>query len=95
VPGWFGDAVIYGAVPVLVGLGVLAAALCALRGQWRVGAGLGLDIWLAAGLLTLAVATSWSTIATVAVIVAVRHLATWSIDRSLGGSHSKGTVTSK
>lgn len=93
--GWFADAIVYGAVPVLVAMGVLAAALCAMRGQWRAGAGLGLDIWLAAGLLTLAVATTWSTIATVAVIVAVRHLATWSIDRSLGGSHPQGTVASK
>jgi len=89
VPDWFADVVIYGAVPVLVALGVLAAALCALRGQWRAGAGLGLDIWLAAGLLTLAVATTWSSIATVAVIVAVRHMASWSMKRSLGDSQSK------
>lgn len=95
MPNWFADVVIYGAVPVLVALGVLAAALCALRGQWRVGAGLGLDIWLAAGLLTLAVATTWSSIATVAVIVAVRHLATWSIDRALSETHPPGTATSK
>ena len=93
--GWFADAIVYGAVPVLVAMGVLAAALCAMRGQWRAGAGLGLDIWLAAGLLTLAVATTWSTIATVAVIVAVRHLATWSIDRALSESHPPGTATSK
>ncbi len=89
MPDWFADVVIYGAVPVLVALGVLAAALCALRGQWRVGAGLGLDIWLAAGLLTLAVATTWSSIATVAVIVAVRHMASWSMKRSFGDSPSK------
>lgn len=80
--GWLSDAITYGAVPVLVALGVLAAAVCAMRGQWRTGAGLGLDIWLAAGLLSLAMATTWSSIATVAVIVAVRHLATWSIDRA-------------
>ncbi len=95
MPGWFGDAVIYGAVPVLVALGVLAAALCAMRGRWRDGAALGLDIWLAAGLLTLAVATSWSTIATVAAIMALRHLATWSLDRSVGDSRRKGAIASK
>lgn len=82
MPGWFGNAVIYGAVPVLVALGVLAAALCAMRGQWRDGAALGLDIWLAAGLLTLATVTTWSSIATVAVIVGVRHVAARGIERS-------------
>ena len=95
MPDWFTDLVTYGAVPVLVAIGVVAAGICTLRGQWRTGMGLGLDFWLAAGLLTLAVATTWSTIATVAVIVGVRHLATWSIDRSLGDSHSRGTATSK
>ncbi|MBM3664383.1 MAG: DUF1622 domain-containing protein [Actinobacteria bacterium] len=82
MPGWYADLVTYWAIPVLVALGVLAAALCAVRGNWRAGVGLGLDLWLAAGLLTLGVATPWTSIATVAVIVAVRHLATWSIDRA-------------
>ncbi len=76
------DLVTYGAVPVLVALGVVAAALCMVRGQVRAGIGLGLDLWLAAGLLTLTVTTSWSTIATVAIIVAIRHLATRAIDRA-------------
>ena len=80
--GWFADLITYGAVPALVALGILSAALCILRGQLRAGLGLGLDLWLAAGLLTLAVASSWSTIATVAIIVAIRHVATRSIDRA-------------
>jgi Protein of unknown function (DUF1622) len=83
VTGWFADLVTYGAVPVLVALGIVAAGLCMLRGQVRAGLGLGLDLWLAAGLLTLAVTTSWSTIATVAIIVVIRHLATRSIDRAV------------
>lgn len=95
MPVWFSDVVIYGAVPVLVAIGVVAAGLCTLRGQWRTGMGLGLDFWLGGGLLLLAVATTWTSIATVAVIVAVRHLATWSIDRSLSETHPPGTATSK
>lgn len=82
MPGWFDDAVIYGAIPAIAALGVLAAFACTLRGDWRAGAGLGLDLWLAAGLLHLGTTTTWTSIATVAVIVAVRHLATWSIDRA-------------
>ena len=95
MPDWFSDVIIYGAVPVLVAVGVVAAGLCTLRGQWRTGMGLGLDFWLGGGLLLLAVATTWTSIATVAVIVAVRHLATWSIDRALSESHPPGTATSK
>ena len=93
MPSSFTDLVTYGAVPVLVAVGVVAAGICTLRGQWRTGMGLGLDFWLAAGLLTLAVATTWTTIATVAVIVAVRIVATWSLDHPLGDGHPRGTVT--
>jgi hypothetical protein len=71
VPGWFDDAVIYGAIPVIVALGVLAAFACALRGDWRSGAGLGLDMWLGAGLLHLS-------------IVLVRKMVTQSLARSAG-----------
>ena len=84
MPGWFDDAVIYGAIPVIVALGVLAAFACALRGDWRSGTALGLDIWLAAGLLNLATTTTWSSIATVAIIVFIRKMVTRSVARSAG-----------
>jgi hypothetical protein len=57
VPGWFDDAVIYGAIPVIVALGVL---------------------------LNLATTTTWSSIATVAVIVLIRKMVTRSVARSAG-----------
>ncbi len=84
MPGWFDDAVIYGAIPAIVALGVLAAFACALRGDWRSGAALGLDLWLGAGLLTLATTTTWASIAAVAIIVAVRRMVTLSVARSAG-----------
>ena len=84
MPGWFDDAVIYGAVPALVALGVLAALACALRGDWRGGTGLGLDLWLAAGLLSLSTTTTWTSLATVAVIVVLRQTVTLSVQRGVG-----------
>ncbi len=84
MPGWFDDAVIYGAIPVIVALGVLAAFACALRGDWRSGAGLGLDMWLGAGLLHLSTTPTWTSIATVALIVLVRKMVTQSLARSAG-----------
>lgn len=84
MPGWFDDAVIYGAIPAIVALGVLAAFACALRGDWRSGAALGLDLWLGAALLTLATTASWASIATVAIIVLVRTMVTLWMSRVAG-----------
>jgi hypothetical protein len=82
VPGWFDDAIAYGATPALVALGVLAAVACAMRGEWREGALLGLNFWLAAGLLNLAVATTWSAIGGIAVVIAIREVVKRAIART-------------
>jgi hypothetical protein len=58
-------------------------AACALRGQWRQGLPLGLDIWVAGGLIRLSVDTSWSSIALVAILIAIRQAATWSLHRAV------------
>lgn len=81
--GWAASAVDQGILPGLAVLGMLVFAACAARGQWRQGLPLGLDIWVAGGLLKLSADTSWSSIALVAILVAVRHAATWSIDRAV------------
>ena len=62
---------------VLVGTGVLVTMTALARGvPPRVAIGLGLELWLAGGLLKLSAAlTSWQSIATVAVLVSVRKVA--------------------
>ncbi len=82
MPDWYATALAVGVVPALAAIGVLAAVACAVRGDWRTGVGLGLDLWLAAGLLTLATVDTWIPVATVIVIVVVRQVATRVIDRS-------------
>ncbi len=61
------------AVPGLVALGLLAAAVVILRGRWSDGLMLGLDFWLAACLLHLSTMATWPTIAVAAAIVVTRH----------------------
>lgn len=60
---------------VVTGMGaiVLVAAVVATPG-WRAGIGAALDFWLGAGLLRLADADRWSTIAAAGAIVATRRL---------------------
>lgn len=88
MPGWFDDAVIYGAIPAIVALGLLAAIACTLRGDWRAGAGLGLDLWLGAGLLYLSTTTTWTSIATVAIIVLLRKMVTLVAARDAGAGRA-------
>ncbi len=84
--GWATTATDQGIVPVLAALGILVFAACALRGQWRQGLPLGLDIWVAGGLIRLSADTSWQSIGLVAVLIAIRMAATWSIHRAVAAS---------
>ncbi len=63
------------AVVTVAGLLCLAAALRR-PGHWRAGLGMAVELWTAAGLLRLAGTLTWSRIATVAAIVAVRRVVT-------------------
>ncbi|QBX55510.1 DUF1622 domain-containing protein [Nocardioides seonyuensis] len=70
----------------LLGVGavvVVAVALAAIR-ELRPALALGLDFLLAAGLLRLASAETWTAIASAAGIVAVRKLVTWSLSATAG-----------
>lgn len=81
--GWATTATDQGIVPGLAALGILVFAACALRGQWRQGLPLGLDIWVAGGLIRLSADTSWQSIGLVAVLIVIRMAATWSIHRAV------------
>lgn len=71
----------FAAYPVLAVVGLLAAAAMALRGQWREGVLLGLGFWVAAGLLKLAITTTWAAIASAAAIIALRQMVMWALTR--------------
>ena len=60
---------------------VLAVAAVAATRMLRPGLAVGLDFLMAAGLLRLASAETWTAIASAAVILAVRKLVTWSVTR--------------
>ncbi len=78
----FAEAVGFAAFPVLVVIGMLAFAAVTLRGNWREGVALGLEFWVAAGLLKLAVTTTWAAIASAVIIITVRRAVMWSISRT-------------
>lgn len=71
----------FAAFPVLAVVGLLAAAALTLRGQWREGVLLGLGFWVAAGLLKLAITTTWAAIASAAAIIGVRQVVVWALRR--------------
>ncbi len=77
---WAATATDQGILPGLAALGIVVFAACALRRQ---GLPLGLDIWVAGGLIRLSVDTSWSSIALVAILIAIRQAATWSLHRAV------------
>jgi hypothetical protein len=62
---------------VLVGAGVLVAPVALARGfPTRMAIGAGIELWIAGGLLKLsAAAISWSVIATILVVIAIRKVA--------------------
>ena len=60
-------------VLVVAGVFVVMMSL-SLGARWRMGAGITMELWTAAGLLRLAGDPSWSRIATAAAIVAVRRV---------------------
>jgi len=78
----FAEVVGFAAFPVLVVIGMLAFAAVTLRGNWKEGVALGLDFWVAAGLLKLSITTTWAAIASAVIIIAVRRAVMWSISRS-------------
>lgn len=82
----FTDVLGFAAFPVLTVLGLLAAGALALRGQWREGVMLGLGFWVAAGLLKLAVSTTWAAIASAAAIIALRQAVMWALRRDAAAS---------
>lgn len=65
---------------------VLACAALVATRELRPALALGLDFLLAAGLLRLASADTWTAIASAAVIVVVRRLVTWSLSFTPGGA---------
>jgi hypothetical protein len=78
----FAEVVGFAAFPVLVVIGMLAFAAVTLRGNWKEGVALGLEFWVAAGLLKLFAATSWAAIASAVVIITVRRTVMWSLRRA-------------
>lgn len=84
--GWAITATDRGILPVLAALGIVVFAACALRGQWRQGLPLGLDIWVAGGLIRLSADTSWQSIGLVAVLIVIRMAASWSSHRVAAAS---------
>lgn len=78
----FAEVVAFAAFPVLVVIGLLTAAAVTVRGDWKDGVGLGLEFWVAAGLLKLSVATTWMAIASVVIIITVRRTVMWAIGRA-------------
>ncbi len=78
----FAELVGFAAFPVLVVIGTLAFAAVTLRGNWKEGVALGLEFWVAAGLLKLSVATTWAAIASAVIIITVRRTVMWSIRRA-------------
>jgi hypothetical protein len=78
----FSEVVAFAAFPVLVVIGLLTAAAVTVRGDWKDGVGLGLEFWVAAGLLKLSVATTWMAIASAIIIITVRRAVMWAIGRA-------------
>jgi hypothetical protein len=78
----FAEVVGFAAFPVLVVIGMLAFAAVTLRGNWREGVALGLQFWVAAGLMKLFAATTWATIASAVIIITVKRAVMWSIHRA-------------
>jgi hypothetical protein len=82
VPDWSVAAIDYGVFPALLVIGIAAFILCTVRGDWRAGIAIGLQFWVASGLVKLSLATTWGSIAMAAIIIAVRNAAIWSIHRA-------------
>lgn len=78
----FSEVVAFAAFPVLVTIGLLTAAAVTVRGDWKDGVALGLEFWVAAGLLKLSVATTWMAIASAIIIITVRRTVMWAIGRA-------------
>ena len=68
------EVIAFVAFPVLVGMGLVVGMALAAAGRWRDGISFGLMFWVAAGLLKLAIASTWVAIGTAAAIIAIRHL---------------------
>lgn len=62
------------AFPVLVAVGLVMGCALAITGRWRDGMSLGLSFWVAAGLLGLTVASTWTAIAMAAIIITIRKV---------------------
>ncbi|MEV0459474.1 hypothetical protein [Catellatospora methionotrophica] len=68
------EVVVRGAALLCVTAGIAAGALMfARRHSGRMALSVAMDFWLAAGLLTLSVASTWAAILTAAVIIALRR----------------------
>ncbi len=78
----FAEVVGFAAFPVLVVIGILAFVAVTLRGNWKEGVALGLEFWVAGGLLKLSVSTTWAAIASAVVIITVRRAVMWSLYRA-------------
>jgi hypothetical protein len=78
----FAEVVGFAAFPVLVVIGMLAFAAVTLRGNWKEGVALGLEFWVAAGLLKISITTTWAAIAAAVLIITVRRAVMWSISRA-------------
>lgn len=54
--------------------GLACLVLAVLAGHWRAGIGIALDLWIAAGLLRLAVEPGWDRILAAGAIILLRRL---------------------
>ncbi len=68
------EVIAFVAFPVLVLMGLAVGMALTAVGRWRDGIDFGLLFWLGAGLLTLAITSTWAAIAISAFIIALRHL---------------------
>ncbi|HLL52856.1 MAG TPA: hypothetical protein VK447_04870 [Myxococcaceae bacterium] len=67
--GWFDTAAL---LPTM--MGPLCFLLASVRGEWRGGVRMALDLWLAAALLRLAQELTWNRIAAAAAVIVLREV---------------------
>lgn len=89
---WLDGVVHFAAFPVITALGLVVAIALTGMGRWRDGVRLGLEFWVAAGLLGLTAATTWRAIALAAIIITVRQVVTRAMARaSAARNAARGT----
>ena len=73
------------AFPILMGMGLIVGVALTAVGRWRDGISIGLMFWVGAGLVSLAVASTWTAIGMAAAIIAIRHVVLPALNSSAPG----------